>query len=296
MTGSRQQEAGRRQESRTASVTPPGVASRVDSFGLSDVGKVRTTNEDHFVIASLRKSVALEHTNIDDQEQFERMRGSSARLFIVADGVGGRSRGELASGTAVESLVQYLAQTVGCFNSADLTKEHEFLKQLEGAVQRTHERIQAELGSGGHGPSTTLTMVTLIGTRAYIVHVGDSRAYQFHQGRLRPLTVDQTMGRYMVDVGAWTEEQAARAKISTNLTSALGSSEMLPKVGIADLVAGDTLLMCTDGLSNEVPEARITELLGSGDDAESVAKALVQAALDGGGSDNVTVVVAKIGA
>lgn len=128
----------------------------------------------------------------------------------------------------MQSLVQYIAQTVGCFNNADVDKEHEFLTQLEGAVQRAHERVQGELGVGGHGPSTTLTMATLIGNRAYLVHVGDSRAYYLHGSRLRQLTDDQTMGRYMVDVGAWTEEQAARAGVAANLTSTLGGSEMLP--------------------------------------------------------------------
>jgi len=294
--GRRQEEAGRKEDSRVASSTPPGVPSRVDAFGLSDIGKVRDKNEDHFVIASLRKSVALEYTNIEDGENFDRMRGSSARLFIVADGVGGRSGGELASGTAVESLLQYLAQTAGCFNSADLAKENEFVSQLEGAVQRAHARILEELGTGGHGPSTTLTMAILIGMRAYIVNVGDSRAYHLRQGLLRPLTVDQTMGRYMVDAGAWTEEQAARVKISSNLTSALGSSEMFPKIGMVDLEAGDTLLLCTDGLTNHVPDDRITAMLTGGDGAEATAKSLVQAALDAGGSDNVTVVVARIGA
>jgi protein phosphatase len=294
--GRRQAEAGMKEESRVASVPPPGNPGRVDAFGLSDIGKVRDKNEDHFVIASLRKSVALEYTNIEDGERFDRMRGSSARVFIVADGVGGRPGGELASETAVEALLQYLAQTAGCFNSADLAKEHEFLTQLEGAVQRAHTQILEELGAGGHGPSTTLTMATLIGMRAYIVHVGDSRAYHLHGGVLAPLTVDQTMGRYMVDAGAWTEAQAARAKMSSNLTSALGSSEMSPKIGMVDLEAGDTLLLCTDGLNHLVADALITEMLGRGDGAEVTAKALVQAALDAGGSDNVTVIVAKIGA
>ena len=271
-----------------------GTAAGVDSFGLTDVGKVRTNNEDHFVIATLKKSLALEHTSIESREAFDRMRGSSARLFIVADGVGGRPGGELASGTAVESLVQYIAQTVGCFNSTDVEKENEFLLQLEGAVQRAHERIQEELGTGGHGPSTTLTMAALIGARAYIVHVGDSRAYYLHGGRLRQLTDDQTMGRYMVDAGAWTEEQAARAGVGANLTSALGGTEMQPRIGLVDLVPGDVLLLCTDGLTKHVADEQITAMLGRGDSAEATATALVRAALDAGVSDNVTVVVAKI--
>lgn len=272
------------------------TATGVDSFGLTDVGRVRSNNEDHFVIATLRKSVALEHTSIEAGESFDCIRASSARLFIVADGVGGRPGGELASGSAVEFLVQYISQTVGCFNNADVEKEHEFLLQLESAVERAHERILEELGVGGHGPSTTLTMATLVGPRAYIVHVGDSRAYYLHGGRLRQLTADQTTGQYMVDAGAWTEDQAARAGVGANLISAVGGSEMLPKIGLVDLAPGDTLLLCTDGLTKHVADEQITEILRRGDSAEVSARALVDAALAAGGSDNVTVVVAKIGA
>jgi len=270
------------------------TATGVDSFGLTDVGKVRTNNEDHFVIATLRKSVALEHTSIEARESFDRIRGSSARLFIVADGVGGRPGGELASGSAVESLVQYIAQMAGCFHNADVDKENEFLMQLEHAVEGAHEQILAELGAGGHGPSTTLTMAILVGVRAYIVHVGDSRASYLHGGRLRQLTADQTTGQYMVDVGAWTEDQAARAGVGANLISAVGGSEMLPKIGLVDLAPGDTLLLCTDGLTKHVADEQITAMLLHSDGAEAAAKALVQTALDAGGTDNVTVVVAKL--
>jgi protein phosphatase len=137
-------------------------------------------------------------------------------------------------------------------------------------------------------------MATLIGRRAYIVHVGDSRAYYLHGGRLRQLTDDQTMGRYMVDVGAWTEDQAARAGVAANLTSALGASEMLPKIGLVDLAPGDTLLLCSDGLTKHVADEQITEILRRGEGAETTARALVSAALDAGGSDNVTVIVARV--
>jgi len=271
------------------------AATGVDAFGLTDVGKVRKNNEDHFVIATLRKSVELEHTSVGEAHHLGRTRSTVARLFIVADGVGGRPGGELASGTAVQSLVQYIGQTVGCFNSADAEKENEFLVTLEEGMQRAHQRITEELGKGGHGPSTTLTLVTLVGSRAYIVHVGDSRAYYLHRGRLRQLTDDQTMGRYMVDSGAWSEEQAARAGVAANLTSVLGGSEMLPRVGLVDLAPGDTLLLCTDGLTKHVSDEQITATLGAASNAESAVRTLVDAALAGGGTDNVTVVVARLG-
>jgi len=102
------------------------------------------------------------------------------------------------------------------------------------------------------------------------------------------------MGRYMVDAGAWTEDQAARAGVGANLTSALGGSEMLPRIGLVDLAPGDTLLLCSDGLTKHVADEQIAAILGRGEGAEATATALVRAALDGGGSDNVTVIVARV--
>lgn len=271
-----------------------GIAAGLDAFGLTDKGKVRANNEDHFVIATLRKSMALEHTSLDQHAPPDLLQGSTARLFIVADGVGGRPGGELASGTAVETLLQFLSRTVGCFNAVDVEKENAFLISLDLAVQAAHYRIQEELGAGGHAPSTTLTMAALIEARAYLVHVGDSRAYYHHRGRLRQLTDDQTMGRFMVDVGAWSEEQAARAGIAANLTSALGGSEMTPRIGLVDLVPGDTLLLCTDGLTKHVSDDQIAAVLSDDRGAEAKTRRLVDLALDAGGSDNVTVIVVRV--
>ena len=271
------------------------TAREVDAFGLTDTGRVRTNNEDHFVIATLRKSVALDYTSLEQPGPFDALQqGTTARLFIVADGVGGRPGGELASGTAVETLLHFISRTVGCFHAVDVEKENAFLISLDLAVQAAHFRIQEELGAGGHSPSTTLTMAALIGRRAYLVHVGDSRAYYLHGGRLRQLTDDQTMGRFMVDAGAWTEEQAARAGVAANLTSAIGGSEMTPRVGLVDLAPGDALLLCTDGLTKHVSDDQMRDVMLEGSGAEAATRKLVSLALDAGGSDNVTVIVVKL--
>jgi protein phosphatase len=208
----------------------------------------------------------------------------------------------VASQTAVTALVKYLSQAAGCFNNIDPDKEHEVLEQLEAAVHDAHRRISEEHGGGGAarggnavpGPATTLTMAMLIWPRAYVVHVGDSRAFYLRKDRLRQLTRDQTTGEYMVDSGVWTEEQARKAPIGGTLASALGANEMTPSVGLVDLQPGDTLLLCTDGLTRHVPDERIAELLGRAGDAESACRDLVEAALAGGGHDNVTVVAARM--
>jgi len=267
----------------------------VEAYGLTHTGKVRENNEDHFVIATLRKAVDLGQTSLENGLLTGRVRESAAQLFVVADGVGGHTGGELASGAAVQCLLEYVAQAAGCFHDLGVDQENEFLERLEAGIQRAHERIQRELGTGGVAPSTTLTLAALVGQRVYLVHVGDSRAYYLHQGRLRQLTRDQTMGEYLLDAGAWTEETAARARTAGNLISTVGGTEMTPSIGLVDLVPGDVLLLCTDGLTKHVADAQIAEQLGKNHPAEESARALMDMALAAGGSDNVTVIVAKLG-
>jgi protein phosphatase len=276
-------------------MTAIAVGERVDASGLTDVGLKRKVNEDHFVIAALRKSTDVRQSSLSDTRVFDMLRGPEALLFVVADGVGGRPGGAQASETAVTALVDYIGRAAGCFHQLDVDREHEFVAQLEAAVQDAHQRVVAQSGRPGQGPATTLTMATLVWPRVYLVHVGDSRAYYLRRGQLRQITRDQTTGEYMVDVGAWTEEQAARAKVGANLTSALGGSEMTPVVGLIDLEPGDVLLLCTDGLTKHVADPRIAAVLEGKGSAEAMCRELVQAALDDGGTDNVTVIVAKLG-
>ena len=274
----------------TETLTPRVRLTRVDAFGLSHPGKVRPANEDHFAILTLQKSVQLRGTNLQDTSILERLRRPEVHLFVVADGVGGAAGGKIASGVAVRAVVEYLAEAVGCVQDFDVDREQAFLDHLSRAVERGHERLKEMFQAQG-GPASTLTMVTLLWPRAYVVHVGDSRGYYMRKGKLKQFTRDQTMGDYMVDIGAVTEQHARKAGLYNVLSSAVGA-DLVPNVGVVDLADGDVLLLCTDGLTKHVPDERIAELLAAGS-AESVAQSLIDAALDGGGSDNVTVVVAK---
>jgi len=272
---------------------------RVDARGLTDVGKKRKGNEDHFVVLSLRRAVEVRDTSLSDPHAFDRLRGPEGWLFVVADGVGGQAGGELASETAVTTLAEFLGQAAGCFNRSDPDREHELLEQLEAAVHAAHRRIMETYGGGRGrnaepGPATTLTLALLVWPRAYIVHVGDSRAFYLRKGRLRQLTRDQTTGEYMVSMGAWTEDQARAAPIGGTLVSAVGADEMTPSVGLVDLQPGDSLLLCTDGLTRHVSDEKISELLQRPTDAASACRELVDEALAGGGHDNITVVLARM--
>ena len=128
--------------------------------------------------------------------------------------------------------------------------------------------------------------------RAFIVHVGDSRAYQLRAGKLQQLTRDQTVGAYLMQEHAMSEQQAERGGFNNVLASAVGARDMVPAVSGVELERGDVLLLCTDGLTKHVSEEQISEVLRSEHDAESSCRKLVDLALAGGGRDNVTVVVA----
>ena len=263
---------------------------RIDAVGLSHTGKVRSANEDHFAIMVLHRSIQLRSTNLQDTTILDRLRRPEVNILVVADGVGGAIGGKLASGVAVRSVVEYLAEAVGCVQDFDVDREQTFLDHLSRAVERGHDRLKAMFQAQG-GPATTLTMVTVVWPRAYVVHVGDSRGYYLRNRTLKQFTRDQTMGDYLVDIGAVTEQHAQKAGLYNVLSSAVGG-DLVPSVGVVDLAEGDTLLLCSDGLTKHVSDERIAELLG-GSDPESAAQALIDAALEGGGSDNVTVVVAR---
>ena len=274
----------------TETLTPPVRVTRVETAGLSHAGKVRSANEDHFAIMTLQKSVQLRGTNLQDSTILDRLRRPEVHVLVVADGVGGASGGKIASGVAVRAVVEYLAEAVGCVHDLDVDREQMFLDHLSRGVQRGHERLKEMFQTQG-GPATTLTMVTLVWPRAYVVHVGDSRGYYLRNGVLKQFTRDQTMGDFLVDIGAVTVHHAEKAGLYNVLSSAVGG-ELAPNVGVVDLAQGDVLLLCTDGLTKHVPDERIAQLLTSGA-AESVAQSLIDAALEGGGSDNVTVIVAR---
>jgi protein phosphatase len=126
------------------------------------------------------------------------------------------------------------------------------------------------------------------------VHVGDSRAYHLRDDKLQRLTRDQTMGAYLVDQYAMTEQQVEQGGFNNVLSSAVGAQEMMPTVSALTLEPGDTLLLCTDGLTKHVPEERLASVLSGMPGAENGCRELVDLALAEGGRDNVTVVVATV--
>lgn len=266
---------------------------RLESYGLSHVGMVREGNEDHFVIASLQRSLEVRQTNLEDRAVLDPLCGPKAYLYAVADGVGGHDGGRLASGITIRTIVEYMFETVGSYHAVAPGQEHAFRDPLHLAVRRAHEKLLATFGLPKGGPATTLTILLVVWPEAFVVHVGDSRAYHLRNGQLKRLTRDQTMGAFMIDEYKMTEQQVEQGGFNNVLSSAVGAQDMTPAVSNISLEQGDSLLLCTDGLTKHVGEDRIASVLGAASNAEAGCRELVELALAGGGRDNVTVVVAN---
>lgn len=270
------------------------MSVKIDSFGLCDRGKVRENNEDNFLIVDIRKQVTIVHSSLSDDALSSRFGAGTAQLFAVADGVGGGPSGEVASEGAITALLKYASDTVGCFNSYTPSKEIELIDKLEATVQRVHDKLRTEEAEKHQQPpATTLTMLLLIWPRAYLIHVGDSRAYVKRGDRVQQLTRDQTFGNMMVNIGAWTEEQAANSRPGATLSSAIGGPDLVPVVGLIDLQPGDSLLLCTDGLTRYANDELIASTLNQSATAESVCGQLLNHALEQGGRDNIAIIAVR---
>ena len=266
---------------------------RLESYGLSHVGMVREGNEDHFVIASLQRSLEVRQTNLEDRKVLDPLCGPKAYLYAVADGVGGLDGGRLASGLTIQTIVEYMSETVGSYHAVTGGQEHAFLDPLNKAVQRAHEKLRSTFGIPQGGPSTTLTIALVVWPQAFVVHVGDSRAYHLRGSTLKRLTRDQTMGAFLMDEYKMTEKQVEQQGFNNVLSSAVGAQDMTPAVSAITLEQGDSLVLCTDGLTKHVTERQIADVLVDASNAEGACRELVDRALAAGGRDNVTVVVAS---
>jgi protein phosphatase len=271
-------------------------SSDVDMFGLTDRGQVRRENQDQFLIATLHKLLRVHQSSLPADDITPLISDNRGFLFLVADGVGGRPDGQAASGTAVRSIAHYVTHLTDLYRRLDPEKEGAFLTELEESVHKTHDilRVESEKEYGGKGGATTLTMVAALWPRAYLVQVGDSRCYRMRDGQLELMSKDQTVAQALVDSGAISQTEARRSPLSGVLSSALGGSEATPQTRTVEILWGDVMLLCTDGLTKHVTDAEIEAELFQIRSSEESCRKLVQLALERGGTDNVTVVISRL--
>lgn len=252
---------------------------RTHSSALSDVGRKRPHNEDFF------------------------LRDDKAGLYIVADGVGGHAKGEIASQEAVEQLAMWVkrhepdvAQAMTRGDDASLSK---ICRMLESGVQSACYMVygMAELDPDKKGMSTTMSALLLKGGRGFIAQVGDSRVYRLRGGRMEQMTEDHTLINYKLKHGLITAEEAKKAGGKNVITRAVGHKDYVQvDTMVVDLAPRDRFLLCTDGLHGHVEElGELGKIVGA-DSIQRGVEQLIELANQRGGKDNITALIVEIGA
>lgn len=276
----------------------PSDVGRPTIFGATDVGMVRSNNEDQFLVAELERALILTQTGFPVTPG-QRLLDKPGWLLMVADGMGGHDAGELASSLVIDAMTHYaftVMPWLGTHSRADSAVVAAGLRgAAEGAQQHMREvalrkGLSTELG-------TTLTMAYIRWPECLLVHIGDSRAYLLRSQELFRLTKDHNLAQSMVQRGVMTDEEARRSRFSSVLTNALGGSsdDLHVELHHFELLTGDRLLLCTDGLYGELGDAQIASTLGScvrPDLTPLCVESLIERAKRAGGQDNVTAILA----
>lgn len=267
----------------------------VQSFGSTDRGRERPTNEDQFVNATLLRALWIEQSSVPQSAvHYADERG---HLFVVADGMGGAAAGEMASALAVGAVEQFLLNALRWVLTLDGVEDASVLRDFQAALRSADARVCEAATSDPElrGMGTTLTMAYSLGAELFVAHVGDSRCYLLRDGRLRRLTHDHTLVREMIAGGLITPEQAADHELRHVITNVVGGPLRGVRVEVrrVPLVPGDTVLLCTDGLTGMVSDAQIAAILQESRSPQMACEELTLAANAEGGRDNVTVIVAR---
>lgn len=279
---------------------PPPFSSRVnaDIFGISDKGSVRTENEDHFMIIRAGRAVETVLTNVPESdampgELFE----ETAYGMVVADGVGGQSSGEVASRQAIYTLLSLSLHTPDWQFRWGPKERNTVMWRMKDRFRRVNAALLRDAAAHANlsGMCTTMTAAVTHGNDLIVGHIGDSRAYLLHEGKLVQLTRDHTVGARLVEDGTHQASDPLVLELRGLLLQALGSKEGECHPDVYDylLTDEDQLLLCTDGLTDMVAEGEIELILNNANSAKSACRSLVDLALKNGGRDNVTVIVAR---
>jgi protein phosphatase len=257
---------------------------RVEVFGRTDVGQIREHNEDNFLVADLtRRSRSLME---GDRRQVVGKRGT---LLGVCDGMGGAAAGEVASQLAVDIIYEKLLEGEPPAHHDDLGRR--LVRAVEEAGVRIFNEARADRTRRGMG--TTSTIAALVDSRLFVAQVGDSRAYVLRGDKLVQVSRDQSLVNQLIEAGQLTEEEAETFEHNNIILQALGTAETVQvDLTFVDLRRGDTLLLCSDGLSGMIRADEIREVLGTIRDPLEACKVLTERANLAGGHDNITVIVA----
>lgn len=269
----------------------------VDLGAISHQGHVRENNEDSYLVMRFGRSLENLLTNIDP-DLLDRSYFMNGYGMLVADGMGGMAGGEVASRLALTKLIELIVDTSDW--TLALKRQRDVTSVLERMTERFLEvddvlRKEADSDQTLRGMGTTLTVAGAMGNDLIIGHVGDSRAYLLRGDSFEQLTTDHTLAQALIDAGVASRDDPASRSMRHVLTAAVGSlgEQVDPQVQRLKLNAGDQLLLCTDGLTEAVEDEIIARVMRESTSSQSACQALVDLALASGGSDNITVVLAR---
>lgn len=274
---------------------------KVDCHAVSDVGLRRQQNEDQFLIADLVKAARIQSTSLSYDDQTHVAGPSHGKVLLVADGMGGHAAGRRASTVAVDEAINYMVDRMK-WHALNSQPDSEHGQQtldddLISALKHCQQRIQVEASCNPDrkGMGTTLTIAIIDWPTMHVVHVGDSRCYLYRDGNLKQLTRDHTVAQAFVDSGRLSQAEGDKSSLGNALWNVVGgcSKELEPQVCRIDLMTGDAVLLCTDGLTRHLGDAEIEGVLRQQRQVPNACSELVTRAIDSGGSDNVTVAIAR---
>ena len=267
----------------------------IDCHGATDIGRVRSTNEDNFLVADLSKSMRVQSTSAGLDHRTRLFGASQGKLLVVADGLGGHESGERASELAIDTVANYSLNELQWQAFKSESQADEIQSTLHQAVIECQNRIEAEVELRPQcvGMGTTLTLAYIVWPRLFLVHVGDSRCYLLRNGELQQLTVDHTIAQLQLDSGKEIDIKAP-ASPENVLWNVVGGaeSELSPELQQHELQLGDRLLLCTDGMTRHLEADRIASLLAGSGSTEDICQQLIDAANGAGGRDNIATIVA----
>ena len=243
----------------------------MEAWGLTDPGKVRSQNQDYYDLSQLE---------------------DGSILAVVCDGMGGARAGNIASRLAVDVFVNEVRRMMD-----PRLKELELLRLLENAVALSNQAVfeHSHLSSEYDGMGTTLVAALIRENKAYVVNVGDSRAYYLNRGGIRMITTDHSVVEMMVQRGEITREEAKQHPVKNLITRAVGTEDkVLCDAFTQVLKPGDSILLCSDGLSNMMADQEILFEVEHGADRSDCCKRLMMIAANRGAPDNVTVVLVTV--
>lgn len=268
--------------------------SEISCAGRTDTGMRRKNNQDQFLIADLHKSMQVQCSS--DPQLSEQLFGETmGKLLLVADGVGGAQAGEVASQMAMQTMAQFLLNSMHWLFNPKQPEIEQFMEDLKDGAMRSHETVRKLAKEDGSrtGMGTTLTAAYLMWPMLYVLHVGDSRCYVLRGKSLELLTKDQTLAQHLCDCGHLNGAEFEASPYHHVLLSAIGAKEN-PKAVVykTGLHVGDRVLICSDGVNAHLDDSEIERVLSADQTPNEICQQIIDIANERGGTDNITAVVA----